>query len=363
MRVTQNITSQNSLYYLQKTRTRMDLLEQKTASGQNVNRPSDDPVTTRLLLGLADQINASEQYKSNISKADTWYNIANSAFTAMGSMLTDVRSRLASATNTFSSQNDRDQMVSYLKLAKKTLVDLANTDIGGVHVFGGTNNLIPPFKERKGDLAVGATTIPNIDITNLAAGMELSGVGIDKGTRITNVVAGPPPSIEIDKPLVTTTNMNAASINVYFGNSDDISTEINKGGVKEALNISGNQFLMAGSGSGPYGSIDILETIDQLVYDLENNQLTNISNRIKAIDEGNAQINSAQTELQSRMVRLNAAKNMHESTINTMKSLISSKQTADYAELAVSLNQQKIAFEATLSSTAKIMQISLLDYL
>jgi flagellar hook-associated protein 3 FlgL len=41
----------------------------------------------------------------------------------------------------------------------------------------------------------------------------------------------------------------------------------------------------------------------------------------------------------------------------------SNTQTADLAKLGVELTQQQTAFNATLSATAKISQLSLLDYL
>jgi flagellar hook-associated protein 3 FlgL len=46
-----------------------------------------------------------------------------------------------------------------------------------------------------------------------------------------------------------------------------------------------------------------------------------------------------------------------------MKDLISQRQDLDTTKAAVELNKQNTAFEATLSATAKIMQISILDYL
>ena len=54
---------------------------------------------------------------------------------------------------------------------------------------------------------------------------------------------------------------------------------------------------------------------------------------------------------------------MNESTRNTLQTVYGNVQNADYAKLAVELSQQQLAFEATLSSTARISQVSLLDYL
>jgi flagellar hook-associated protein 3 FlgL len=54
---------------------------------------------------------------------------------------------------------------------------------------------------------------------------------------------------------------------------------------------------------------------------------------------------------------------MNENTRNTLETIYGNTQNVDYAKLAVQLNQQKIAFEASLSATAKLSQRSLLDYL
>jgi flagellar hook-associated protein 3 FlgL len=54
---------------------------------------------------------------------------------------------------------------------------------------------------------------------------------------------------------------------------------------------------------------------------------------------------------------------MNSNNKNTLETIFSNTQNVDYAKLAVQLNQQKIAFEASLSATAKLSQMSLLDYL
>jgi flagellar hook-associated protein 3 FlgL len=48
---------------------------------------------------------------------------------------------------------------------------------------------------------------------------------------------------------------------------------------------------------------------------------------------------------------------------NTIQTVFGDVQNADYAKLAVQLQQQTLALEATLSTTAKVSQMSLLDYL
>ena len=83
MRITPNTTLRNSLYNIQINRDRLDSLEEKISSGNNYNRPSDDPVATRLLVGLSDRMKAADQYNSNITKSDTWFQMTNVALTGI----------------------------------------------------------------------------------------------------------------------------------------------------------------------------------------------------------------------------------------------------------------------------------------
>jgi flagellar hook-associated protein 3 FlgL len=47
----------------------------------------------------------------------------------------------------------------------------------------------------------------------------------------------------------------------------------------------------------------------------------------------------------------------------TLQGVVSDTMGVDYIKAATQLNQQQSAFEAALSATAKITQLSLLDYL
>ena len=60
---------------------------------------------------------------------------------------------------------------------------------------------------------------------------------------------------------------------------------------------------------------------------------------------------------------MEAAHTMAERNQNTLKNIIASLQEVDYAKAATELTQQKTAFEAALASTAKLTNLSLLDYI
>ena len=55
MRVTPGMAADNSVYNLQQGRNTLDALQEQVSSGSIVNKPSDDPLTTRQLLDLREK--------------------------------------------------------------------------------------------------------------------------------------------------------------------------------------------------------------------------------------------------------------------------------------------------------------------
>lgn len=303
MRITPNITMQNSLYNLQLTRNQMDSTSEKIASGQNFNRPSDDPVAARQLIGLSDRLRANDQYKSNLDKAASSLDLANAPFTAMVTTMTNITSLVATATSGTADSFAIENTISQLTGFREQLADYGNTQMGDQYVFAGTMTTTKPFDR--------------------------------------SVQTVPPP----------------VGFSYYNGNDETFSVEIDTG-VTEKVNIPGSQVL-----TGP--DVNILQTLDELIDLLKNNpdDLDGIATLAEELDDGTQQIYSAQITNGTRSSRLDAMANLLFNSNNTMKSVMGNVQNADYAKLAVELQQQQLAFEATLSTTAKISQMSLLDYI
>lgn len=358
MRVTPNTTMDNSLYYIQRTRTGIDTLQEKIASGNNYNRPSDDPVSARLLIGLNDRMAAADQYNSNITKADTWFQISNTAMTGMYNFVEQAKQTVSALSGGLSDTNVVNNALLQLRSIKQQMVDMANTQMNGMYIFGGTNNLTKPFMEDSGAITTGSAVVSMANVADYSVGMAISGVGIPAGTSIASV----------DTVGNTITMSNAATatvadnkLNFYAGNSGEFSIEINQG-VSQKVNIPGS-YLVLGSAGSTYGTTDILKTMDQLIADVTAANEAGITSGKTALYNAGVQIAAAQSDLQSRLVRIDAAQTMNQSVINTLKSVYGGVQNVDYAQLGVEISQQKMALEASLSTTAEVSRMSLLNYL
>lgn len=313
MRVTSNMTSDNSIYNLQQARARIDKLQEQISTEQNINRPSDDPVADRFLLDIADKLKTGEQYLNNINKATMWQQMTETALKGM----TDIMALAKQVTNPLTGGTTdlvtRQNAISQLQALKQQMIDMGNTQIGEQYIFGGANNATKPF---------------------------------------TNVVSPP-----------------ALSTDYYTGDETPLQVDIGAGTTQQ-INVPGNHLLTgenlplpAPAGALPYGSTNILKTFDDLIAAIGTNNVAGIQAGTRALDDGAKQITNVRSDVASRMIRLDSSSKMNENSKNTLSTIMGSIQNIDYVKLAVELNQQKTAFEASLSTSAKVSQMSLLDFL
>ena len=285
-------------------RAKLDKLQELTSSGANVNRPSDDPIASRLLLDVTNKLKAANQYKSNIAKAETFMSISSTALQGMADTMALAKKVVANYTPGTSDTTFQANTIAQLRALKQQMVDMGNTQLGDQYVFAGADNATPPFSN-------------NI-----------------------------PPALP-----------------VYAGDETAIDIEVGSN-TTEQMNIPGGQLLKADTAaSQPYGTVDILKTFDDLIAAVTANTTTALTPAANSLEDGAKQITNAQTGLASRMKRLESLSTMHANNINTLETIIGNAQNVDYAKLAVQTSQQKIAFEASLSSTAQISKLSLLDYM
>jgi flagellar hook-associated protein 3 FlgL len=299
MRITPSMTSENALYNLQQGRSKLERLQEQISSQVQYNRPSDDPITTRQLLDLDERLAQEDQYSSNIKKAKVWLNMSTSALQGMDDTFTQIKRAAATIANGSSDPVDQASVVSQLQEFKKSLVDLGNTQVGDQYLFAGFKDDAPPFSQAANTYSGGATDVINTDIAT---------------------------------------------------NS------------KLPLNMTGDK-LLTNVGAG---GINVLNEIDNLITAIQ----TPPSGNVAAIQAATKNIEAAATELKSsissvagRLMRVDNAEKLIEQNRNTINGLVADIQGVDLIKAGTELNLQKTGFQAALSATAQVTQLSLLDYI
>ena len=160
---------------------------------------------------------------------------------------------------------------------------------------------------------------------------------------------------------VTTAPFSSSS-STYSGDETALKVEIGKS-TSQQMNLTGNQVLKGSGTSTPYGTTDILTAFDNLITAVQNNDVTGIVSGAQAIQDGSTQITNAQSDVASRLIRLQNSTTMNTTSQNTLETIAGNIQNVDTAKLGVELTNQQTAYQASLSATAKVMNMSLLDYM
>lgn len=364
MRVTANMSADNSIYNLQQGRKRIDKLQETITSGQNINTPSDNSISSRLLLDIGDKIKAIDQYSANINKAQSWMKFNDTALTSMNDIVLAARKLVSTINAGTALPSDRQGVHDQLFDLKKAVVDMANTQYGDQYIFGGTNNTVTPFRLKAGDITTGSPTISNVDITDLSVGMQIYGNGIQAGSTIAAVTTGPPASVTLSQNAIATAT--AAPLNIYAGNGIERQIDIAEG-TTQTISVSGDRLLQGGGSNPNYGAIDILQTFDELIAAVGDATTPStpaaIQPATKKLDAASLQLFSAINMNLSRMSRVDSMAKLQENNKNTLTDIIGKIQNPDMVKLGVQLNTEQNAFEASLSTTAKLVKMSILDYI
>ncbi|MFB6347500.1 MAG: flagellar hook-associated protein FlgL, partial [bacterium] len=129
----------------------IDQTRRKLASGENVQKPSDDPSAIVDINRFSNQLDNIDQFKDNINNARN--NLENSEGTMgkLSDVLQRVRELAVQGANDTLEDDARDSIQSEVNQRLEQVVNLANTQVGGQYLFSGseTTSDQPPFAIKR----------------------------------------------------------------------------------------------------------------------------------------------------------------------------------------------------------------------
>lgn len=302
-RVTQQILVDRTLRNL----NRLDLsilgLQEQLATGQRVNRPSDDPLAARRAVNVRAEITKNEQFLSNISNMrPTMSATETSMFTTIDA-LQRVRELALQGANGTNGPEQRQAIANEVNQFLEAFLTEGNAKADGRFIFAGTNTLTRPFEvTRNGDNEIDTVS--------------------------------------------------------YVGNDERILIEISEG-VLVSINVTGEEAFKPITP----GTVDLFDLFITLREDLQANDLDAVQAALTDIDTALDQVLIIQSKigaLQNRLERTDS--NLRDVNVQ-LETVLSDNVDADFADVIVNLNAQTSAFQAALGASARIIQPTLLDFL
>jgi flagellar hook-associated protein 3 FlgL len=157
-------------------------LQQQITSGQQITKPSDDPIGAAQALSLQESLDQATQYGRNIDQATSWLNSSDSALSSVTDVVHRARELAVQAANGTLTPSDRSAIQAELTQIQQHVLDLSNSKYGAYYLFSGTRTDQPGYSTYnpsttpgtylgnsnlvQREISAGVTTTINVDPTS-----------------------------------------------------------------------------------------------------------------------------------------------------------------------------------------------------
>ncbi|MGN6609625.1 MAG: flagellar hook-associated protein FlgL [Jatrophihabitans sp.] len=140
LRVTEGSLAQHSLRGLQTASSRLDTLQAKMSSGNQITKPSDDPAGTVQALKLRASLSRMGQYTTNQNFAQGWLSMADSAYSSAVNQVQSARTIVVQGLNSGAMTPEAmSSLADQVDAIRSSLLATANTTYNGRPIFAGTS--------------------------------------------------------------------------------------------------------------------------------------------------------------------------------------------------------------------------------
>jgi flagellar hook-associated protein 3 FlgL len=144
MRITGNMVTTGLLSELQNLQTQQSQLQSEVSSGLAITQPSDNPAAFGQTVELESQSRQLAQYQKNANAA---LNVATASYAGLSSLqsIYDRASQLGTLGTTVTGASTSQAYGAELDQLIQQAVQVANSEVGGQYLFGGTAVSAPPY--------------------------------------------------------------------------------------------------------------------------------------------------------------------------------------------------------------------------
>ena len=278
------------------------------SSGKRINKLSDDPIGLVNVLDLRSSLANVQQLEKNISIGKSWLRASESALTQVYDILSDTKALCVQMANSSQGASERANAAVQVDGYLRQIIALANTRVGGRYIFSGTNTSTAPFE-------------------------------LDE--------SGSTPQVNY--------NGNDTPFSIRIGR--DLNVQVGRDG--EQI-FGDDNFNWSDSDAG---SSNIFKGLLDLKSALENNDVDRIEEAMGRLDIYMDDINNIISDTGIKETQLEVKAGIIQDLELNYQERKSELEDADIAQAVLDLTTRQTAYKAALASSAKVMQLSLVDYI
>ncbi len=311
-RISSSSLTDQSINFLNGNLSLLSNLQEKLASGRNINQPSDDPVGLTRILNLSNTLSTDERFNRNIENALAEVSVADSVMSNITELIHRAKDLGVQGATFTADQTGRNALALEIDEIVNQMVQLGNTSIGGKFIFGGKATGTPPFTR---------------------AGTDVN-------------YSGNPPATAWERPTEIS-----------------ISVEVNANTNGELL--LGQAQVVAPGPPPVFSGISngVFQTLISLRENLLQGNLPAVRNRLDDLDVDLNNVLAQQSRVGSVTNRLELTQSRIEERKSVFTQQFADIQNIDMPTLIADLNFQESVFQGSLATTARVLQASLLQFL
>ena len=278
------------------------------SSGRRINKLSDDPIGLVNILHLRSSLKNVEQLEKNISIGKSWLRAGETALSQIYGILSDTKALCVQMANATQGASERANAAVQVDGYLRQVLALANTQVGSRYIFSGTNTSTAPFE-------------------------------LDEGSS----------------PAQVTYSGNSTGFSIRIG--QELEVEVGRDGEQ----IFGDDNFDWSDPSA--GSTNIFKGLLDLKSALENNNVEGIEEAIGRLDVYMDRINNVISDTGIKETQLEVKNGVIQDLKLNYVERKSQLEDADITQAVMDLTTRQTAYKAALASSAKILQLSLVDFL
>ncbi|MEM6998533.1 MAG: flagellar hook-associated protein FlgL [Pseudomonadota bacterium] len=415
MRISTSYFMQRGLDSILEQQKRLADIQEQIASGNRLNRPSDDPSASAQILRLEQAIATNEQYQRNADMAINRLTLEESTLKSAQDTLLRIREIAIQGNNSTMSDTDRNALAQEVDERLKELVGLANTrDANQEYLFAGYMVNTKPFSLAADGSYVysgdngqrGVQISTGRQILDSDAGNEVfMNLRNGNGTFQVNPAIGNTGASIIDVGQVldrdsynatlqnyTISFVTNSSGNIAYNVIGNVDGQIIPSPPQNAINdapdyvidaaISFNGIQTAISGTPVAGDVytvspsdnqDVFSTIQKLITALqlptedsnvnESEALNLMNQSLSELDIAFDKFTRVRTSVGARLNTTDAQVSVNEAYQIELTATLSGVRDLDITAAAVELQSRLIALEAAQTSYTRIQSLSLFEFL
>jgi flagellar hook-associated protein 3 FlgL len=315
-RVTQTMMNTQMMRNLTNNLGRMNNMQNQLSTGMRINKPSDDPVGITFALRYRSELDSNDQYIDNVSSAISMLEYTDTTIGQAGDVMHRFKELLVQGSNGTLEQTNLDAIKSEISQLYNQMVEIANSQFNGKHIFNGENTVEKPY--------------PTMTLEETA------------------------------DPLATPPQFKAYHV---ASDTGSIRYELSSG-MSIAVNITGNEvFGNPVSSDGDTGSDNVFQLLRRAYDTLDAGDKEGVADLFGQVDTRMNTMLVKRAEVGAKMNRVELIQNRLSDIDVNLQTIKSKTEDADMAKVITNMKTEENVYQASLSVGAQIIRPSLVDFL